>query len=143
MQIKIFTIAIIGGDAENEALNVFLNAHKVVDLEKQLVLGSSMSYWTFCVKYLQGDMPGRNLKYPEKIDYRTVLTEEEFKRFSKFREIRKQLAQQEALPAFAIFTDAELSEMSKTEVLNLEVLSAIKGIGEKKVEKYGLKFMNL
>jgi len=143
MQIKIFTIPILGGETENEALNVFLNSHKVVELEKQLIPGNTMSYWSFCVKYLVGDTPGRILKYPEKVDYRKELPEVEFKPFAKFREIRKQIAQQEAIPAFAIFTDAELAEMAKLEILSIENIQSIKGIGEKKLEKYGLKFIEM
>ncbi len=140
MQIKIFTVPIIDGEIANNEMNTFLASNKVVEIEKQLVSLPTMGYWTFCVKFLLGDIPGRNLKYPEKLDYRTVLSEEEFKRFSKFREIRKQLAQKDALPAFAIFTDAELSEMAKVEVLSTAYLAQIKGIGEKKIEKYGSHF---
>lgn len=143
MQIKIFTIPVIGGEKDNDSMNAFLAGHKVVELDKEMVVLSNMNYWTFCIKYLQGDTPGRNLKYPEKVDYRTILNEEEFKRFSNFREIRKQIAQKEALPAFAIFTDAELAQMAKLEQVTKANLADIKGVGVKKIEKYGAQFITI
>ena len=76
-----------------------------------------------------------------KVDYAKVLDEAIFKRFSKMREIRKRLATEESLPAYAIFTDEELSNMAKIEDLSLAKMKTIKGIGEKKVEKYGLHFI--
>ena len=34
------------------------------------------------------------------------------------RKLRKQIAESEAVPAYAVFTDAELAEMAKLEVLD-------------------------
>ena len=76
-----------------------------------------------------------------KVDYAKVLDEASFKRFSKMREIRKRLATEESLPAYAIFTDEELSNIAKIEDLTLAKMKSIKGIGEKKVEKYELLFL--
>lgn len=142
MQFKLFTVSVLDTEPENEKLNQFLSSHKVIEVDKQLISLHGMHYWTFCVKYLIGEVPTRNnLKYPEKIDYREVLSENEFKRFANFRTIRKQLADSEALPAFAIFTDAELAEMAKFEILTKATMLEIKGIGEKKMQKYGEKFL--
>ena len=57
------------------------------------------------------------------------------------REIRKRLATEDALPAYAIFTDEELSNIAKIEDLSLAKIKTIKGIGDKKVEKYGQHFL--
>lgn len=141
MQFKIITVSAL--ESETEELNTFLSSHKVIEVEKQLMTQNNQSYWTFCIKYLVGEIPARNnLKFPEKIDYRENLSAEEFKRFSHYRTIRKQIAFDESLPAFAIFSDAELAAMAKTESLTKEVMMAIKGIGEKKLQKFGAKFIN-
>jgi superfamily II DNA helicase RecQ len=141
MLFKIITVSAIESQEENE-LNSFLSSHKVISIEKHLMTENNQNFWTFCIQYMEGDPPNKNnLKYPVKIDYREVLNAEEFIRFSDFRKIRKQLALDEALPAFAIFNDAELAEMAKAEALSLASMLGIKGIGDKKVEKYGIKFI--
>ncbi|MBL7773177.1 MAG: HRDC domain-containing protein [Chitinophagaceae bacterium] len=142
MQLKIISVPVIGGEMETETINVWIKQSKVISLDKQLVCVGSMYYWSFCFQFLEGAIPGRNLKYPEKVDYRMVLEEDVFKRFAALREIRKEIAKAEAIPAFAIFTDAELAEMAKVEILTSEVMQNIQGIGEKKIEKYGSKFLN-
>ena len=75
-----------------------------------------------------------------KVDYREVLDEATFKIFSKLREIRKKIATDEGLPAYAIFTDEELSNIAKLEEIAASKIQTIKGIGEKKVEKYAQRF---
>jgi superfamily II DNA helicase RecQ len=76
-----------------------------------------------------------------KIDYREVLDVVTFKRFSDMREIRKRVGLDEGVPPYAVFTDAELAELAKMEVVTSEVIKNIKGIGEKKLEKYGHHFI--
>lgn len=76
-----------------------------------------------------------------KIDYKEVLDENTFNKFSKLREFRKKIANDEAIPAFAVFTDKELSEISKLSEYTESNLKKIKGIGEKKCEKYGKRII--
>ena len=76
----------------------------------------------------------------QKVDYRQVLDEATFQRFSRMRELRKQLALEEAVPPFAIFSDAELAALAKVEPLTIAAMLGVKGVGEKKVEKYGARF---
>ena len=45
----------------------------------------------------------------EKVDYKLVLSEADFSLFSRLREIRKQIAIADAVPAYAVFTDEELA----------------------------------
>ena len=139
MRIKIFSVPVIGGDALNAELNAFLGSRKVLQVEKQLVNLGESAYWSFCITYLDGVADTSRKK---KVDYKQVLDEASFQRFSKMREIRKQLAQAEGVPAFAIFTDEELAGLAKWEVLTAANMKAVKGIGEKKLEKYGPHFLN-
>lgn len=140
MQIKIFTIPIVGGQAQNEEMNLFLRTKRVIQTEHQLVSHEQQGvFWCFCVKYLD-ELPGEGK--PQKVDYMKVLDEVTFKRFSELRKIRKVLATTEGIPAYAIFTDEELAELAKIEQLTLAAMSTIKGIGEKKVEKFGQHFIS-
>ncbi len=143
MQVKFFTVSITDNEQQSDELNKFLRANKILEIDNQLVHNEKGAYWCFCIKYLEGnESNNRNLKYPEKVDYKEVLNEATFKRFSVLREIRKQIAQDEGLPAFAVFTDAELSEIAKLSNLTLQTLTTIKGIGEKKIEKFGKRFLD-
>lgn len=140
MQIKIYTIPLFGNDEAVEEMNKFLRGNKVVDITKSLVQQGDVTYWSFCVTYLLGAPP--KLQQPtterkEKVDYKQVLGDAEFARFALLRTIRKQLAEADAVPAFAVFTDAELAEMAKMEQITSKSLLTINGIGDKRVEKYG------
>jgi superfamily II DNA helicase RecQ len=134
MQMKLFTIPIMGGEAIAEDLNVLLRTKKILEVESQLVSNQQGAHWCFCVKYLDdatyGDRKG------QKTDYRQVLDEVTFKRFSRLREIRKAIAEAEAIPAFAVFTDEELAEMAKLDPLTAATVRGISGIGEKRTGKY-------
>lgn len=140
MQIRIFTVPLFGGEEAIEEMNRFLRGNKVVDITKNLVQQGDVSYWSFCVTYLFGTPP--KVQQPqaerkEKVDYRQVLDAQVFARFAVMRNIRKHLADADAVPAFAVFTDAELAEIAKLEELTPKTMLKINGLGEKRVEKYG------
>lgn len=143
MQIKIFCVPIASGDVAEEELNRFLRSSKIIDIRKELAVLNGNSCWTFCITYIESSHPLglEGIKGGSKVDYKEVLDEESFGRFSAFRKIRKQLADQDAIPAFAVFTDAELAEMAKYPVLTLTEMQKVPGIGKKKVEKYGMAFV--
>jgi superfamily II DNA helicase RecQ len=137
MQIKIFTIPLSGGEALENELNAFLRGHKILQVEQQLVSQPSGSYWTFCVQYIDGK-PGRSdERRTIKKDYKTELTEEAFARFAELRKVRKALAEEDSIPAFAIFTDEQMAELAQLPALTLTSMQEVKGIGEKKTAKYG------
>ncbi|GAA0742962.1 DNA helicase RecQ [Clostridium oceanicum] len=61
--------------------------------------------------------------------------------FDILRNIRKEIAKRESIPPYIIFTDLSLREMSKKIPLNKVEMLEIKGVGEKKFEKYGEEFL--
>jgi superfamily II DNA helicase RecQ len=134
MQYKIFTFSIFD-DSHTDDMNRFLRGNRVVQVEKQFVVMNGNAYWTFCVYYI-----GVENKEPEvkgKTDYKNVLDEPTFAIFSKLRTYRKKIAEEDAVPAYAVFTDAELSEIAKLDEITEKKLLSIQGIGEKRVDKYG------
>lgn len=139
MQIKLFTIPIDSPEAVQNELNAFLRGNKILEVESHLHSNAKTAQWCFCIKYL-----GQPFTYPhekkEKVDYKTVLDEGTFQKFVHLRERRKKLASQEGLSAFIIFTDAELAELAKLDMITEKTMLTIKGIGEKKVRKYGSYF---
>ncbi len=144
MQMKIFTQGLVPTKEQEEELNHFLRAHKIVDVRKELAISGGNNLWTFCITYLlDGGTPAATTTFPRnnKVDYREVLDEATFKTFSELRKIRKTLADEEAVPAYAVFTDAELAELAKLDKISTDAMLKVSGIGKKKVEKYGERFM--
>lgn len=61
--------------------------------------------------------------------------------FEVLREVRKQIADSEKVPPFVIFSDAALKDMCvKLPITNEEFLQ-VSGVGELKLQKYGLQFI--
>lgn len=142
MKIKIFAIPIVGGEEDNSLMNNFLSSHRVIDVQQQIVADK---YWTFCVRYVDKVSADANVNNgkKEKIDFRKVLDENTFAKFSAIRARRKETAAEKALPAFAIFTDAELAEISKLDNPCISTIAAISGIGDKRAEEYAPAIMEV
>ena len=140
MQIKIFTIPIIGGETILDEMNAFLRSKRVLTTENQLVNNDNGSFWCFCIKYLEEEVKTNKFRR-NKVDYKEVLDEISFQRFSRMREIRKELSREEGIPAYAIFTDEELAGLAKFEKLTEKSMQTVKGVGDKKVEKYSKYFI--
>ena len=143
MQIQIFTISIYGGEEVLGEMNKFLRSHRVAEIQKTFIPTASGGSWTFCITYLEGVKVVDNEIKKGKIDYRNVLNEKDFALFCELRKKRKQIAEDESIPPFAVFTDAELAEIAKLETITLTSMKDIPGIGAKKLEKYGSYFLEI
>lgn len=140
MQIKIFTIPLIGGDAINDDMNSFLRSHKIINVEKHFFSTADSGYWCFCVNYLENSDTNAQQMQKQKVDYKKVLDDKAFAVFTRLREIRKQVADESGIPAFAVFTDSELAQIAQLNEITPENMLTIKGIGQSKVEKYASYF---
>ena len=65
----------------------------------------------------------------------------ENKLFARLRQLRKQIADRENLPPYIIFSDVSLSEMSELLPLNNAQFLNISGVGQIKLDKYGVEFL--
>lgn len=144
MQIKIFTVPVISGEQLNEELNRFLRSQKIVEIDKQVVVQGGNTYWSFCITYLPvANTTVMDSERREKVDYKKVLDERAFGVFTILRTLRKRIADREAIPAYAVFTDAELAEIAKIENPDAKKIRVIPGVGEKKIEKYGAELCQM
>ncbi|MBN2091624.1 HRDC domain-containing protein [candidate division KSB1 bacterium] len=127
MQIKIFTIPIGDNGSAVEEMNRFLRSNKILEVQNQLISNQNGAYWCFCVRFIE---KAYNLarETKGKVDYKEVLDENTFKKFSKLREIWKKVATDEGIPAFAVFTDEELAGLAKLETITAQNMSSVKGI---------------
>ena len=74
----------------------------------------SGSFWTFCVDYLEPTSgvtaDGRQAGQRGKVDYKEVLSPEDFVIFAGLREVRKEMAQKDGVPVYTIFTNDQLAQ---------------------------------
>lgn len=63
--------------------------------------------------------------------------------FEALRGLRKQLAEQEAIPAYIVLSDKVLHLLSMAQPTTIEEFGSISGIGEHKKKKYGKEFIEL
>lgn len=61
--------------------------------------------------------------------------------FEELREVRRQIAASENVPPFVIFSDASLKDMCARQPKTSEEFLQVSGVGEHKLQKYGLEFI--
>ena len=141
MQLKLFTIPILGGEKLTEELNIFLRSKKILEVKDRIERNGESAFWCFCVKYLEGDGSSNSKRKRQKIDYKDILDEASFRRFCALRVTRKRVSDEDGVPAYVVFNDEQMAELAKVEVLTLSAMKKVKGIGEKTVERYGHHFI--
>jgi superfamily II DNA helicase RecQ len=145
MRLHFITVPIHGSaDAEAE-LNQFLAAHRVIAVDRQLVADGQRSAWAICVTYVDTPAAGATLDASKKsrVDYRDLLPGPEFQVFARLRDLRKQLADKEGVPPYALFTNEQLADMVRRPVRSLADLARLDGVGPARLEKYGRAFLDL
>lgn len=135
------------GDAA-AGLNRFLAEHRVVTVDRQFLPNGAQSGWAVSVHYTSA---GHNAPAPApfqgpkrgRIDYRERLNPVDFAVFSRLRALRKERADSEGVPPYALFTDAHLAEMVTRRTTTASALKEIDGVGDAKIEKYGAAFIHI
>ena len=87
-------------------LNAFLSTNRILGVERQFVSDGPRSYWSFCVSFseiAQGMGAKAKSSSQPRLDYREILSEEDFTVYSKLRTLRKELAEKEGVPPYAVF----------------------------------------
>ena len=69
------------------------------------------------------------------------LNQDDLRLFETLREIRKQLAVEQAVPPYIIFGDAALMEMSRERPVDDDEFLQINGVGRVKLERHGATFL--
>ena len=110
----------------------------MLEVEQRFFQNEKSGCWSFCIRYITNTGLGNG---KGKVDYRQVLSNSEFAVFSRLREIRKMLALDDGVPAYAVFTDEELAGVARLPELTESTISSIPGIGEKKIARYGKQML--
>ena len=143
-QYRFFQIPACGDEFLEGELNAFLGSKPVVDVRQEFVEAESGAKWCFCVRWRDGAVAKDGPKRAKVlVDYKETLSPEDFVTFARLRDIRKELAKTEQVPAYAIFTNEQLAAIAKALPVSANALSKIEGVGDNRVEKYGSQFLKV
>jgi ATP-dependent DNA helicase RecQ len=74
---------------------------------------------------------------------RMLVSEEDAPLLAALKGCRRRFAEAQKVPAYVIFNDKTLIEMAERRPQTLDELSAISGVGAKKLERYGAAFLEI
>lgn len=124
-------------------MNRVLASERIVFTERNFVADGANSFWAICIGTEGRDVSTKGSgKSQEKVDYREVLSPEDFASYVRLRDLRKQISQRDAVPPYAVFTNDQLATMVQQKVASKTALGQIEGIGPARVEKYADVFLN-
>lgn len=97
--------------------------------------------WLFLVEY--GDEVKTHSSNSPRVDYREVLTQQEYALFDRLRDLRKSISEKHGVPVYAVFTNEHLAAMVKKPPVVAKDLLAFPGVGDARVKQYGEVFLKL
>jgi superfamily II DNA helicase RecQ len=128
-------------DPDLQDLNAYLASHPVATVNQQIVTTAGGPLLVFVVETVGSAAGSKARASTPKVDYRDVLSDDEFAIFSQLREERKRVAEAEGVPVYAVFSNAHLAEMVTSKLTTTADISKIEGIGKARVEKYAAHFL--
>lgn len=141
MGLKFWKIPARGCEQIEAELNAFLGAQRILSVDRRFVEAGENSFWALCIDYLDGATIASSRqsshRRPGQIDYREVLSPEDFSRFSELRTLRKELATDNAVPVYSVMTNEQMARIVQEKITDRRALLKIPGLGEAKVAKYG------
>ena len=147
-QFQTFFLSPFGEPSACEELNRFLRSHRIVNVEKRMVAatedgrGDRGTGWLFLIEYGQ-ENKGAPQPAKDRVDYREILSEQEYALFDRLRQLRKETAEKHGVPVYAVFTNENLAAMVKSPPKTLPDLQKLNGVGEARVKQYGEPFLTL
>jgi len=139
LQYKFFMVPAKGNqDVENE-MNQFMNSCRVTHIQREWIANGENSFWSIVVEHesVAGQAKAYGKSYGKRIDYREILSPDDFALFANLRDWRKEKSEKENSKAYVICTDAQLAKIVEKRPSTNAGLLEIDGIGEGRVEKYG------
>jgi len=125
-------------DAQDD-LNKFLAAHRVLAMDRHFVANGNDSAWSVAVDYADGGRASQTGNAPDKsrVDYREVLDPATFALFAALRTKRKELAEQDGVPAYVIVTNEQMAQIARMRAASMDDLKQVAGLGENRLRRYG------
>jgi len=144
MSLHFFFVPAARPATAQDELNAFLTRERVLTITRDFVADGAASGWAICVELTPGAAPlpaelRANAGRPRAatVDYKQLLSPDDFEVFAALRDWRKKTAQAEGLPVYAVFSNEQLAQIVTRQVTTLDDLAAIDGVGPARVQKYG------
>lgn len=144
MKYKFFVIPARNPEASETALNAFCSQHRISFIEKHLVSDGADSFWTICIAWLDGEaasIVSTDNRSKPKVDYKQILSETDFSLYLELRNYRKELADLQNVPPYALFTNEQLATMVQQRIITKADLMQIPGVGKSRIDNYGDSFV--
>lgn len=112
----------------------------MVHVERKFIDQGENSFWALAIEYLSGEagfQAGMGTRKRPKVDYKDLLSADDFSIFVKLREWRKNAASKEGVPVYVIFTNEQLAQIAEKRVSTPADLEKIDGVGKSRIAKYG------
>lgn len=138
LQYKFFIIPTANTEEAEAELNRFIRSVRVITTHREFVSDGRNSFWGMVVEYLKDSFREESAEAGKKrVDYREVLSPEDFTVFSKLREWRKHAASQEDIPVYAVLSNEQMAKIVENRASTKAALKEIDGIGDARIRKYG------
>jgi superfamily II DNA helicase RecQ len=140
IQYKFFMIPVKNNQDSETELNEFLKRVRVVSIHREFVSQGNESFFSIILEYMDKQAASNTSDYSKskpRIDYREVLSPENFAIFSKLRDWRKEAAAKESVPVYTIFKNDQLAQIVEKRFTTKADISNIEGVGEARAKKYG------
>jgi superfamily II DNA helicase RecQ len=146
-----FAVPALHPEPAQTELNEFLARERVLAVRREFIADGANSAWVFCVELVSGPGPlpaalraagSRAADAPQSrpradaVDYKLLLSEPDFALFAALRSLRKQLAQAEGVPVYAVFSNEQLAAIVTRQAQTRAALGEIEGIGPARLDKY-------
>lgn len=148
MRYKFFFIPALFPQVAERELNAFLSSNSVLSVDRKFFDKGDNAGWSICVGWSSSSpaSEGQNTarrSTRDSIDYREVLSEEDFIVYAGLRDLRKQLSLELAQPVYQIFSNKQLAEMVTSKVRTEKELGEIEGIGSSRLKQFAQPFLAL
>jgi len=141
IQFKFFVISVKICEEAEADLNRFIRSKRVLAVHREFIQQGENSFWSMIVEYLSGDDNTGSSKggkaNRKRIDYKEMLSPEDFTLFVRLRDWRKQAAADEGVPVYTIFNNEQLAVIANKRISTLPELKKIEGVGEARLKKHG------
>ncbi|ACS84059.1 ATP-dependent DNA helicase RecQ [Musicola paradisiaca] len=117
-------------------------------LTQNIIQHSALQLTESARPVLRGEVP-LQLAVPRTINLKPRASQKSYggnydrKLFAKLRKLRKSIADEDNIPPYVVFSDATLLEMAEVMPVTPGELLNINGVGQRKLERFGVPFMTL
>ena len=129
-------------DGENARRNIGAVTMKVVDQDyvAAVKLAIEMHKSGKTIAWIRNRLKA-SLRYGKTNSLPASFIPEQFAAFARLRDLRKVMAQAEAVPVYTIFTNEQLAQIVQARATSKSALEQVVGVGDGRVGKYGERIL--